>query len=75
VEDNIKMNFEDTGCDEVDWIQLTQDKGSIVGSCEHDGLLQTKIFLDQLNNFQLFKEHFATCSYKMLDFHIIYNFH
>jgi hypothetical protein len=34
--DNIKMDLEEIGCDGMDWIDLTQDKGPLEGSCEHE---------------------------------------
>jgi hypothetical protein len=29
-EDNIKMDFKETGCENVDWIQLVQDSGGLL---------------------------------------------
>jgi len=34
-EDNIIMDLMEVGGDDVDWVHLAQDRGSVVGSCEH----------------------------------------
>jgi hypothetical protein len=33
-EDNIKIDLQEVGCWGMDWIQLAQDKGQVVGTCE-----------------------------------------
>jgi len=33
-EDNIKMDLQDVGCGGMDWIELAQIIGQVLGSCE-----------------------------------------
>jgi len=33
--DNIRMDLRERGCDGVIWMVLAQDKGPVVGPCEH----------------------------------------
>jgi hypothetical protein len=42
----------------VNWIDLAQDKGQVVGSyeCQHLGCITCGEFLDQLRYYQLFKK-------------------
>ena len=33
-EDNIKMALHEVGCEDMDWIELAQDRDKLAGSCE-----------------------------------------
>jgi len=48
------MDFRKIGMEAVDWIDVTEDRGQVVGRCEGDdeplGSLKYGEFLDQQNN-------------------------
>jgi hypothetical protein len=58
--DNIKMDLREIGWDDMDWIDLVQDRESVEGSCEHSnelsGSIQCWEFLKWLHNWQLLKK-------------------
>jgi hypothetical protein len=58
--DYIKMDLREVGWDDVDWIDLAQDKGPVEGSCEHGnkllGSIKCWVFLEWLHNWQLLKK-------------------
>jgi len=33
-EDNIKMDLQEVGCGDMDWIDLAEDKGQVADTCE-----------------------------------------
>jgi len=33
-EDNIKMDFQEVGCGDMEWIDLAQDMGQVAGTCK-----------------------------------------
>jgi hypothetical protein len=49
-EDNIKMDFQEVGCGSMDWIELAQERGQVVGTCDCGNKLSGSIkrgeFLD-----------------------------
>jgi len=32
--DNIKMDLQEVGCGDMDWIELAEDRGQVAGTCE-----------------------------------------
>jgi hypothetical protein len=58
VVDNIKIDHREIGWDDMEWIDLVQDKDQ--GSCEHDnepsGFIKCWEVLEWLHNWQLLKE-------------------
>jgi hypothetical protein len=49
-EDNIKMNLQEVGCGDMDWIGLAQGKRQVAGTCEcgnePSGSIKCRAFLD-----------------------------
>jgi len=49
-EDNIKMDLQEVGCEGMDWNNVAQHKGQVVGTCECNnktsGSIQCGEFLD-----------------------------
>jgi len=48
-EDNIKMDLQEVGCGDIDWIYLNQDMGEVAGICEcgneHSGSIKCREFI------------------------------
>jgi hypothetical protein len=51
-EDDIKMTLQEVRCGRMDWIELTEDRGKVAGTCdcgnEPSGSIKCGEFLDQL---------------------------
>jgi len=52
--DNIRLDFREAGCEDVDWIHLAQDR-PVAGSYEHNneqaGSIKSWEFPDQMSNY------------------------
>jgi hypothetical protein len=62
--DNIKMDLGQTEWDGVDWVDLAQEYGSVMGSCEHgdepSGSIKCWQVLEWLYNWRLLKKDSAS---------------
>jgi hypothetical protein len=58
--DNIKVDLREIGCEGVKWINLTQNRGRVAGSCEHGyealGSIKCWEFDGWLRSFRHFKK-------------------
>jgi len=57
------MDPKETGQEGMDWIHLAQDRGPMVGSCEHGNepsdFMKGREFLNQVNDYYLLKKDSA----------------
>jgi hypothetical protein len=59
VENNIKMDLKEIGCDVVTWIHLAQDRGqwwALVNYNEPSGSIKCREYLEWLNNYELLRK-------------------
>jgi hypothetical protein len=58
--DKIEMDLREIGGDDMDWIDLVQEGGSVEGSCEcgnePSGSIQRWVILEWLHNWQFLKK-------------------